>query len=65
MKSGDLVQISRLTRWGGIISTGKTGILVEKHYTAYSKEFSKWKVLIDGKIEVMLESKLRVVQASQ
>ena len=44
------------------MSTGKTGILINRHYTAYSKEFSKWKVLVDGKVEVILESKLSVVQ---
>lgn len=65
LQKGDLVLISKLTRWGGVISTGQTGILIGKHYTAYEKHFSKWKVLVDGKVEVMLESKLRLVQAKQ
>ena len=65
MNVGDLVLISNVTRWGGVMSTGQTGILLHRIYTAYSYDFSKWKVLADGKVEIMRASKLRVVQVSK
>jgi len=65
MKPGDLVLISKLTRWGGVMSTGKAGILVNRQYTAYSQDFSKWNVLVDGQVIRVLESKLRIVQNSK
>ena len=59
---GDLVQISRLTRWGGTMPSEQRGIIIERAYLAYEKHFSKWRVLVDGKVEVILESKLSIVQ---
>jgi len=62
LNPGDLVQISRMTRWGGTIPTNRRGIIIEKAYEAYEKHYSKWRVLVDGKVETILESKLRLVQ---
>jgi hypothetical protein len=65
VKEGDLVLISKLTRWGGVMSAGQTGILINRRYTAYSQDFSKWNVLVDGQVIRVLESKLHVVQDSK
>jgi hypothetical protein len=47
------------------MSAGQTGILINRHYIAYSKDFSKWNVLVDGQVIRVLESKLRIVQNVQ
>lgn len=62
---GDLVRISRVTRWGGTMSTGLQGIIIDRTYTAYEAHYSKWNVLVNGKVETILESKLRLVQESK
>ncbi len=45
--------------------TGLQGIIIDRTYTAYEAHYSKWNVLVNGKVETILESKLRLVQESK
>ena len=52
MKKGDLVEVVKVSHWGGRRPTGEHGINVRKKYTAYEKRDSQWEVLISGNKKV-------------
>jgi len=58
VKSGELVEIIQFSRWGGIRRTGRWAIVLSTAYQGYDKESTRWNVLIDGEVLVMMEKML-------
>jgi hypothetical protein len=60
MITGDIVEIIRRSRWGGIVDIHPRvrGVLVKRTYLAYDPSYNKWEVLVRGKIEVQSQRAL-------
>ena len=64
MKPGDIVEVSKINRWGGHVPLDKWGILVKRTYMAYEQKFNKWDVLIDSKIISLTQRTLTIKKLS-
>jgi hypothetical protein len=60
MIAGDIVEIVRRSRWGGIIDMHprERGVLISRTYIGYDPVYSQWEVFIKGKIELRSEKSL-------
>ena len=61
IEKGDVVEVLRVSRWGGKSRTGKKGLVVRRLYLAYEIDHNKWEVLMeDGRMITALGSHLKV-----
>ncbi len=59
---GDVVEILKVSRWGGISHTGETGLVVRRLYQGYEGRYSKWEVMMsDNRVLTVQDSHLSVV----
>lgn len=53
LKEGDLVRVVALSSWGGR-TFRSYGVLIKRTYMAYEESHSKWKVLTNKGVEVVV-----------
>ena len=58
MKSGEIVEIIRFNRWGGIARTGRVGIVLKRAYCGYDSDSSRWSVLVGGEVIIFMQKML-------
>ena len=59
IKKGSLVELIRLSRWGGRIPTGRLGVVIRRSYLAYEVDDCKWEVLVKGEVMTVERKQLR------
>tara|TARA_B100000214_G_C23760234_1_gene531905 strand:+ start:205 stop:402 length:198 start_codon:yes stop_codon:yes gene_type:complete len=64
MKPGDLVEIWKRAHWGGMFQTGRKGLVVKRSYLGYDRESTRWEVFEKGKVKIMMERNLKVINES-
>mgnify|MGYP003155212065 CR=1 FL=1 len=64
MKAGDLVEIWKRERWGGMLQTDRKGIVIKRSYLGYDRESTRWQVFERGEIKIMMEKNLKVINES-
>tara|TARA_R110001583_G_scaffold23585_1_gene86966 strand:- start:1034 stop:1222 length:189 start_codon:yes stop_codon:yes gene_type:complete len=62
MKIGDLVEYVFVNSWGSRKPTGKIGLLMQRTYLSYDKNFTKWDVCFNTGIVNITEKYLRAVK---
>jgi len=59
VKSGSLVELIRLSRWGGRTPTGRLGVALKRVYLTYEVDRNRWEVLVDGEIKIVERRQIR------
>jgi hypothetical protein len=59
MQRGDIVELIKISRWGGRTPTGIMGILLRRAYLGYSPEDIEWDILINGEVTRVRRKQLR------
>jgi len=55
---GALVRLVKRTRWGGVSTTNRVGVILNQKYLAYDDTRSKWNVLISGCVVTLQTSQM-------